>query len=131
PDLVDRGLEMVAAPGRCRDQARAFGADVDSRRAPEPQAACPLLEGGVLPRVEAKSDVVEVRVARGGERGRQVHRLVDVWVPVLEDLLVDDALARALDQLVRAEHALLEGREGRHRLEGRARRIEAGRRSVE
>src|SRR6185295_12279701 len=59
------------------------------------------------------------------------HRLVRVGVPVREGLAVDDLLRRALDELRRREDARLEGGQGRDRLEGRARWIEALDRAVE
>ena len=75
--------------------------------------------------VEAVADGVEVGVARGRERLGQVHRPVDVRIPVLEDLLVDGRTraGRALDRRVRREQVLLHRGERGDRLPGRARRV--------
>ena len=131
PDLVDLGLEVAAPPGGRRDESLLFGTDVDPGRRAEAHRPRPLLERRVRAVVEAQGDLVEVGVAGGGERGGQRHRLVRVRIPVREGLPVDDLLRRALDELRRREDARLERGKGGHRLEGRARRIEAGHGAVE
>ena len=87
--------------------------------------SCRRLRGRRAALVEAVADVVEVRVARGRERLGQVHRAVDVRIPVLEDVLVRPYIgrARALDRGVRREEVLLHRGERRDRLPGRARRV--------
>jgi hypothetical protein len=97
PELVDppaarvgRLGEALLAPLPGRDEARLLGADVELRLRAEAEQARPLLERlaavpGQL--VEHVAQLVEIGVARVRHRRRQVHRLVDVGVPVVEDLI--------------------------------------------
>ena len=122
-----------------RDQAGRVAADVEARNGAEAELLRPALHlrpvrAVVLAPLEvAVADVVEVRVARLRERGRERHRLVRVRVPVLERMLVEPVVRdrRALDVLVRREQAVRDRGERGQRLEGRARRILAGDRAVE
>ena len=103
---------------------------------PKPNRARPLLQPRPVvgaARVVAVADVVEVRVARLGERLAQDHRAVRDGVPVVELELVEAValVRRARDVLAGREQVVLHGREGDDRLEGRAGRIETGRRAVQ
>ena len=105
PDTVDRGVrragEVLAPPLRRRHEAGHLTLDVDAGRRAEAEARSPVLERMPAARrqvVEREADLVEVGVARLGERRLQVDPLVHVRVPVLEDLI----LARLpLDRVVR------------------------------
>src|SRR6185437_11963511 len=144
PPLLRVCLRRVGllAPFRGRQQPRQLAWDVDPRRAAEAKARGPLLErvpprGGQL--VEAVAEVVEVGVAGSLQRRGHRHLLTDERVPVLERaardhvavLVVDVVEAGASDRLGRRHKPFLERRERGHRLEGGARRIEAGDRAVE
>ncbi len=113
--------------GRGHEPVR-LGAEVDARGDAEAHAPRPFLDRRVGPLVRPQRHVVEVGVARVGERRRQLHRLVLRRVPVHELLLVlaDRQRPGALDLLDRAEQALLHRRQRRDGLERGARRIEAG-----
>ena len=106
------------------------GPTSEPREAAEPELARPLLQR--LPailrqRPERVAELVEVRVARVRERGRHVHLLTDVRVPVVEHLMrpVVRRLVRprARKVRVRQDEVLLHRGERRHRLEHGAGRI--------
>ena len=110
------------------------GADVEARLLAEAERLGPALERlAAVGRqvVERLAHLVEVRVARLGDRGRQRHRRVHERVPVLEDLARDLVRARAGQRVVRREDVLLHRGQRGHRLERRARRIRARDRAVE
>ena len=124
----------LAPPLRCGQEAGRLTAHVQPCRLPETERRGPLLERAAVLRreaVELEAQLVEVGVARGSERGRQVHRLVHVRVPVPEGRPVDLHLPRAGQRLVRPHQLLAHRSEGSDRLERRARRVEAGRRAVQ
>ncbi len=108
-----------------------LGADVDAGRAAEAHVPRPLLQRESFWLVEAEADVVEVRVAGGRERGRELHGLVAVRIPVPERLSVDSRLPVHWISSSGLEQPLRQGRERGHRLERRARRVEPGDRTVE
>ena len=98
--LVPRLMLRGAEPGRGRDEPFLLGSDVNAGRSAEAHDVRPPLQWRVRALVEAKTDLVEVGVAGGGERRRQRHRLVRERITVGEGLAVDDLLASALEDLV-------------------------------
>ena len=133
-------VNVRLAPLGRRQQARLPPGRRRSRSPAEAEPARPALErvaavGGQ--RVEAVAEVVEVRVAGVRERRRQRHRLVDVRVPVLEDLRRRDGPPAAVyvpctgASGTARSMPLLHRRQRGHRLERRAGRIEALDRAVE
>ena len=138
PQLVDRRREVRLPPFGSRQETLGFGADVDAGVLPEAESARPSLQRMAALRrqqVEVVAQLVEVRVARVRERGRQVHRLVHVGIPVLEHLvrpvLGRRVAARARQQRVRRDQMFLHRRDRCDRLERRARRIPADKRALE
>ena len=132
--------ERALAPLRGRQQTTRLPGDVDPGRLADPEATRPRLErvSAILRQLEELvAELVEVGVARGLERGHEVHRLVHVRVPVLEDgrygSSVDDSLigGRALQRVVRGDDALLHRRQRGDHLERRAGGIETRDRAVE
>ena len=95
PDPIDPPVrvalrEPVLQPGDRRYETRRLRAEVAAALRPEAEAARPLLDGlatVLRQRVEPVADAVEVRVARLGDRGREVHPLVDEAVPVVPDVM--------------------------------------------
>src|SRR5207248_3988519 len=111
---------------------------VGAARLPEPEGARPALLrlAAVAREVEERvADAVEVRVARLGERRREIHALVYVRVPVVPDAMGEvlrcDVRAGARSVGLRLDQVFLERRDCGERLERRARRIQPVERPVE
>ena len=131
--VVTETLPLVGVVG---DAAGRVAADIDAGRRTEAEAARPQrlrLEVARLRRgvVETLAELVEVGIARDHQGLQRVHRLVHAGLEVAVDLPVDLHLRGALDLAVGPHEPCCASGDRRHRLERRARRVEAIERAVE